>query len=391
MIDILAISPASFTAVNRAVYRKLMRDGWKIEIVIPDRNIFNGCIKYPSEIDSKDPPIHMMAPTRRHPRLLSYKGLIELLNRLKPRIIFMDIDPASRLAVEVGFWSSHRKSVVVCQSCENLPRQMGTSFAREGVKGIISSICIQTLSFFARPHLKHIFVINSDGLKVFRALGYRDKISQIPLGFDPMLFFPDAEKRTYIRKTLKLDRLTISYFGMIKKTKGVDLLIQALSGLIDYEWQLLIDKFELYADPYMEYVQELIHQTGIFSRVVFFDAEHGDMPYFMNAADIVVLPSISELNSKEQYGRVISEAMGCGRTVIVSDCGHLPDLISDAGLCFKEGDVAELREKLRIAISDSRLRGEMGKKARVHAHANLSTDKQAELMAHVFSRLLCRS
>ena len=37
MIDLLALSPASVTAVNRAVYRRLVERNWRIELAIPSR------------------------------------------------------------------------------------------------------------------------------------------------------------------------------------------------------------------------------------------------------------------------------------------------------------------------------------------------------------------
>jgi glycosyltransferase involved in cell wall biosynthesis len=385
LVDILAISHASSVAINRAIYRELAKNGWKVEIVIPDK------LKYPvgyinsSERKELDPPIYALPLSSNNPRLHTFKGLWRLLNRLKPKIIYLDNDPASRLSVMVGIWSGIHKSALVCQSCESMSRRLLAAFSRAGIKGLINSGLIQIISMLAKPNIEHIFVINTAGIQVFKELGYNGKISQIPLGFDSTLFYPDQQKREDTRKRFNLEKTTVAYFGMLREEKGVHLLIEVLASLMDLEWQLLMDRFGIYANPYSNYIKRLIHDKGISSRVVFFDARHEEMPYFMNAADIVVLPSISTRTSKEQYGRATSEAMACGCMVIVSDCGHLPDLISDAGLCFKENDIDSLRSYLRMAITNPQLRSSFGKKSYMRAHSELSVKRQAEIITEILS------
>jgi glycosyltransferase involved in cell wall biosynthesis len=175
---------------------------------------------------------------------------------------------------------------------------------------------------------------------------------------------------------------------MLRKIKGVHILVRALGKLIDLNWQLMIDKFGLYSDGYQAHIQTLIHETGIASRVVFFDAKHEEMPDYINAADIVVLPSITTATSKEQYGRVISEAMACGRMVIVSDSGALPELVSDSGICFRQNDVDDLEDVLRRAITGPEMRVDFGMRAHKRAHSELSIIKQAEIMDGVFQKVV---
>ena len=386
--DILVISPASLIDVNRAVYRELARQGRSVEIVIPDRHGYANGLRPPDEQAVDDPPLHRLRPTSENQRLRTFHGLIELLENKRPRIIYIDGDPASFLTVQAGLWARYRGAAVICQSCDNLSRTFKASFDRSGFRGLLTSAGIQLLAAAARPNLTHIFTINSEGLRVFAELGFRDNVSRIPLGFDPALFFQSSGLRDEARKQLGLRCTTIAFFGMLRWTKGVHLLIEALEGLMTHEWQLLIDRFEAYRDPYTEQLKDMLGRSPVGQRVVFFDATHKQMPQYMNASDIVVLPSISTPTIKEQYGRAVAEAMACGRTVIVSQSGALPELIGEAGLQVPENDVPSLREALRSAIEDPVLRARLGNSALQRAHASLSIRQQAEILGQKFDQIL---
>ena len=62
------------------------------------------------------------------------------------------------------------------------------------------------------------------------------------------------------------------------------------------------------------------------------------MPDFYRSLDALVLPSRTQENWMEQFGRVLIEAMACGVPVIGSNSGEIPHVIGDAGLVFPEGD-----------------------------------------------------
>jgi glycosyltransferase involved in cell wall biosynthesis len=72
----------------------------------------------------------------------------------------------------------------------------------------------------------------------------------------------------------------------------------------------------------------------------------------MNALDVFVLPSETRSNWREQFGRVIVEAMSCGVPVVGSDSGEIPTVLGDAGLIFHEGDSAESAGQLLCLLSN---------------------------------------
>jgi glycosyltransferase involved in cell wall biosynthesis len=94
------------------------------------------------------------------------------------------------------------------------------------------------------------------------------------------------------------------------------------------------------------------------------------MPQYYRELDCLALPSRTTTNWKEQFGRVLIEAMATGVPVVGAQSGEIPSVIGDAGLTFREDDVDELRARLR-ELQQSRewreLFGGMGR-ARVLAH-----------------------
>jgi len=385
VIDVLAVSWASFTAVNRAVYRELAQRGWSVELVIPARTRFGDA---PQPATPDDPPLHLLEPLRGgNARIGSFAGLLRLLEARRPRLVLLDNDPNSRMAAEVGAWARLRGAKLVCQSCENMTRRLGPSVQRAGLRGAVGAGLVWGLGALARPNVGHVFVISDDGEAVLREQRFR-RVTKIPLGFDPALFRPDPELRAATRERLGLTEVTVAYFGRVVESKGVHLLVEALAGLKDRPFHLLLDEFARYRDPYAERLTRLLAERGLEDRVVRFDASHTEMPAYMNAADVVALPSISTATWKEQYGRVAPEAMACGCAVVAANSGALPELVGDGGVIVPEGDVPALRRALADLMADPKRRRALGALATARAHAELDLTRQADVMERVFRDLL---
>jgi glycosyltransferase involved in cell wall biosynthesis len=71
---------------------------------------------------------------------------------------------------------------------------------------------------------------------------------------------------------------------------------------------------------------------------------HEQMPHLYRTMDVLVVPSCTLPRWREQFGRVVIEALACGVPVLTSDSGELPRLVSatGGGWTFPEGDVSAL-------------------------------------------------
>ena len=80
-----------------------------------------------------------------------------------------------------------------------------------------------------------------------------------------------------------------------------------------------------------------------------------EMYRYYPAMDALVLPSRTTDAWKEQFGRVLIEAMICGTPVLGSSSGEIPNVLGDAGLIFAERNPQKMAEALRQIMDDAAL------------------------------------
>lgn len=179
---------------------------------------------------------------------------------------------------------------------------------------------------------------SAEAAEVLRRKGYAGELAVIPqFGVDPALFSPAAERSTAGAPS------QIGYAGGLVPEKGIDLLLQACAGQAG-AWRLTVAG-EGGERPVLE---RLASDLGIADRVVWAGpVPSTEMPSFYRRLDVLVLPSRTRPNWKEQFGRVLVEAMACEVAVVGSTCGEIPQVIGDAGRIFPEGDALALRAILQ--------------------------------------------
>lgn len=82
-----------------------------------------------------------------------------------------------------------------------------------------------------------------------------------------------------------------------------------------------------------------------------------------NRAAVTVLPSLTDA---ESFGMVLAEANACGRPVVASRVGGIPDFVThgDNGLLARPGDARDLAERICAVLSDESLARRMGRAGR---------------------------
>jgi len=386
-MKLLAISKASHITVNREIYETLARHyNYEVTLIIPSYlNI--GCRKIECEPITASQVNITALKMLGSDRFSRYEGIVDVLKLSDYDIIYFEDDPMTLLAIFIGLWCKFNSIRFVCRTNLNRTLILQDEIQRLGLfKGFLSSRIKLLFLMFSKNLVHHLFAISNDGVQIFSALGVTN-ISKIPLGFNEGRFQINNIQRATFRERLNFNATVIAYMGRITEAKGVHLLIEALDKIRTEEWTFLIDNFELYSDEYKKKIDSLIDFYNLKDRTVFFDADHSEIANYMNASDIIVMPSITTNNFKEEYGRIAPEAMGSGCLTVVSDSGTLPELVSDYGWVFPEGDIDALALLLKSLINQENKK-DLGQRASVYARSELGLKKQASIMNKVFQDII---
>jgi glycosyltransferase involved in cell wall biosynthesis len=171
----------------------------------------------------------------------------------------------------------------------------------------------------------------------------------------------------------------VLFVGMLVFLKGVHILIQAMKLVIRRvpDAKLLI----IGRGAYKAQLEKLVSELGLEGKMEFL----GHVPQEvlrgrMRSCRVLVLPSLSE-----GLGRVLIEAMACGKPVIGTDTGGIPSLIHDGGNGFliPPNDPDALAEKLIYLLSNEDEAVRMGARGREFVAQTFSTERYVEGYAKV--------
>jgi glycosyltransferase involved in cell wall biosynthesis len=173
----------------------------------------------------------------------------------------------------------------------------------------------------------------------------------IPPGVDTIAFTPHAEARARIRADRGWDESVpvIGFAGRFVPEKGLAVLMAALEKLT-VPWRALF----VGGGPELASLQAFsaAHpgRVSIASGVT-----HQEMPAYLNAMDVLCAPSQTTARWREQFGRMLIEAMACGVPVLASHSGEIPHVLGEAGILLPEGDVAGWAATLARVTGDAGL------------------------------------
>jgi glycosyltransferase involved in cell wall biosynthesis len=115
-----------------------------------------------------------------------------------------------------------------------------------------------------------------------------------------------------------------------------------------------------------------------------FCPDPGAMARCYHAADLVLHATHSE-----SWGRVVTEAMACGRAVVATALPPIAGQVEDgvSGMLSPAGDEAMFREACRRLLADDALRGAVEVRAAARARERFSLDRQAERYLALYGEL----
>ncbi len=294
-----------------------------------------------------------------------YGGMGKIFRDFKPDIVHIDEEPYNLSAWQMFYHAKRQKAKTVIFSWQNIKRDYPFPFHQ------------------AESHLlkntDHLIVGTDDAGNVWREKGYQGAMTTIPqFGTDTELFKPAGEVKA------RREVFTIGYIGRLIEEKGIHILLDAVAQLAGI-WRLKI----LGSGPYQAELEAQIARLGIGQHVEILPLiPSTQIADFYHQLDVMALPSLTRHNWKEQFGRVLVEAMASGVPLIGSDSGAIPSVIGDAGLIVPEGDVGALHQALASLQNDFTLSAHLSLLGRERALNHFTHQQIADATVQVYQQLV---
>lgn len=175
--------------------------------------------------------------------------------------------------------------------------------------------------------------------------------------------------------------VVFGYAGRLVGWKGLDFAIKAMALMPHLPIKLLL----IGDGPAKASLQDLARELKVDNRVIFHaPVPHHQLPQMLNLFDVGIFPSIGD----EAFGISIAEAMSCGKPVIASYLGGIPEVVGNEKTCgflWSCGNVDDLAQKMMILVQDSQLRQSMGSAARQRVIDNFTWKNSAQTLLWTLS------
>lgn len=351
-------------AANRDLFPALERAGWRVAAVAPSARqtgVAGNGLWEPSE--ENNCPHCRTAPVMAwgHPLLYTYRRFEKLMSQLSfPEVVLAIEEPYLPATAQILRWCQNKRVPMYFYTAQSLPRRHPWP--------------IRKLEQWVLAHAAGAWCVNEAARERILQLGFIGPAEVIGLGIDPARFQP-AEPRT------SNDAPTALYVGRLAQEKGLIDLLSAVERVPGLQLRIVGN------GPQELKIRQMLKQSPAGARIVLEPAWPSlRIPMLMAQVDFLVLPSRTTLRWKEQFGRVLVEAMACQVPVIGSDSGEIPMVIGPAGLVFPEGQVEALAQAMAYLAQDHRLRLELGKRGRMRVLEHFTWETVARALTKLIRR-----
>ncbi len=203
--------------------------------------------------------------------------------------------------------------------------------------------------------------------RLVNALGFAPPLTVIPNGVNFSLFAESKENSNEVKgvSTIASSREIILCVGALKPRKGITTLLEAFAKIVEQapSTHLIIVGFGN-KHPYLQMAEGL----GIGNRVTFLsDLTDQDLIQLYRKCKVfALLPREDRRDHFEGFGLVYLEANSCGKPVVGTRSGGVPDAVLDGvtGFLVPPDNPQKAAEAILKLLRDEKLRQDMGKAGR---------------------------
>ena len=213
---------------------------------------------------------------------------------------------------------------------------------------------------------------------------YTDKeVIVTPFGIDLDKFKPLNVNSLFNDKDI-----VIGTIKTLEEKYGIEYLIKAFA-IVKNKYHNLPLKLLIVGDGSLsENLKKLVHDLNIEDETVFTGKiAHELVPVYDNMLSVSVSVSVS---NSESFGVAIIEASACGKPVVVSDVGGLPEVVENGvtGIVVPPRAPEKTAEAIEKLVLDEKLRKQMGEAGRKRVAKFYDWNKNVEQMIEIYKGLI---
>ncbi|NLL11956.1 MAG: glycosyltransferase family 4 protein [Fibrobacter sp.] len=266
----------------------------------------------------------------------------------------------------------YKKPLVLTERGSSLNAAMKYGFTRVVLRWILENCDYITANSFNQ-------------ISIIKSLGFKDNVCAVPNGIDTERFRPEDRSKVREKLGFPVDKRIVLFVGWLVKGKGVDYLLKSVDRIRVHFPDILV----VIVGGGLEFgnYKRFVLENGLDKNVVLTGPKMADeIPEFMNAADIFVLPSLSE-------GRpnVVAEAMACGLPVIATAVNGTPELIEDGidGLLIEPENSKSIEDAVLRLLGESGLYDAIKSRARESIlRKKITWDTSAITFCDIYKKVL---
>lgn len=363
IIDNLAVARS-----RREIYRALARKiSIPVHLLVPyswrEQGVIVECEEEPTDLLKLHKSPFLFG--YRHQRII-YTWLKPIIEKVKPEIIFISSEPENFNTFHL-VWLKQKYFPdirIVCATWRNIDYRFNPYPYKFGFLN----------KWIENYNLKRIDMCFAHS---YSAIEIMKELSNWKVVFVP----PVVEIKNFVFKPREMNNFVVGYIGRLAEEKGVDILLKAISNL-DAECLIVGSGAEKHN------LKKLARSLGIMHKINWVEAvKYEDVPGYLERINVLVLPSRTTKKWKEQFGRILIEAMASGVYVVGSESGDIPDVIEKYGFLFPEGDVQKLSELLEL-IKNKNVPETILYDARKMVEEKYGVENAVNIMYESFKKLL---
>jgi len=363
---VLMVSKALVVGAYHSKLREVARLGVDLTVIVPSR----WGLQRSEVVEAAEYDLKVLSCVRSGHLQHFYPNVLSIFQACRCDLVHIDEEPFSAVTWEVLTIARLHKTPALFFTWQNI-------FERYHYYG-------RLFESYVFRHTRGAIAGNEEARDVLYRRGFRRPVWVIPqFGVDPDFF--KRMDTTGLRESLGVaDKFVVGFMGRLVEEKGLDTLISALKCLPENVVALIVG-----SGPVQAQLEQLSLNLGLARRVTWIPSVASlEVPRYLNVFDALVLPSRTRPKWKEQFGRVLIEAMACEVPVIGSNSGEIPNVVGDVGYIFPEGDAEALADLLGQLHADPSLRQLLGSRGRSRVLAHFTQAGIAQRTVSAYREVL---